>query len=53
MGGMRGGDLDGTIANQPGIGNRLHFALRFDQSQLRASIQAIESVTTAFPVRGV
>jgi hypothetical protein len=46
-------ELVGEIADQPGIGNRLHFASRFDQSQLRASIREIERVTTEFPVREV
>jgi hypothetical protein len=44
-------ELIGQVADQPGIGNRLHFTLHFDQSQLRASIHELERVTAAFPVR--
>lgn len=45
-------ELRGVVADQAGFGNRLHFTLEFDQSQLRASIRELENVTTAFPVRG-
>jgi hypothetical protein len=41
----------GEVADQPGIGNRLHFTLHFDQSQLGASIHELERVTSQFPVR--
>ena len=34
-----------------GIGNRLHFTLQFDQSQLGASIRELERVISQFPVR--
>jgi hypothetical protein len=44
-------ELRGEIADRPGIGNRLHFTLRFDQSQLGASIRELERVTSQFPVR--
>jgi len=44
-------ELVGEVADQPGIGNRLHFALHFDQSQLAASIRDLESVISQFPVR--
>jgi hypothetical protein len=37
----------------PGIGNRLHFTLQLDQSQLGASIHELEKVTAEFPVRAV
>jgi hypothetical protein len=46
-------ELVGEIADQPGIGNRLHFTLHFDQSQLGASIHELERVTSEFPVRVV
>ena len=46
-------ELTGEIADQPGIGNRLHFTLQIDQSQLGASIHELEKVTTEFPVRAV
>ena len=44
-------ELVGDVADQPGIGNRLHFRLQFDQSQLEESIRELERVTSAFPVR--
>ena len=44
-------ELHGEVADQPGIGNRLHFTLQFDQSQLGASIRELERVTSQFPVR--
>lgn len=44
-------ELRGEVADQPGLGNRLHFTLRFDQSQLEASIRELERVTVQFPER--
>ena len=44
-------ELRGTVADQPGIGNRLQFTLQFDQSQLGTSIRELEAVTLQFPVR--
>ena len=44
-------ELRGEVADQAGIGNRLHFTLQFDQSQLGASIRELERVTSQFPVR--
>ena len=44
-------ELVGELADQPGIGNRLHFTLHFDQSQLAASIRDLKRVTSQFPVR--
>ena len=44
-------ELRGEVADQPGIGNRLHFALHFDQSQLGTSIHELERVISEFPVR--
>lgn len=44
-------ELRGEVADQPGVGNRLHFALQFDQSQLGASIRELERVTLQFPER--
>jgi len=44
-------ELVGDLADQPGIGNRLHFTLRFDQSQFAASIRELEGVISHFPVR--
>ncbi len=45
--------LTGELLDQPGIGNRLHFTLQLDQSQLGASIHELETVTAQFPVRAV
>ncbi|TAK94497.1 MAG: hypothetical protein EPO07_16630 [Verrucomicrobia bacterium] len=44
-------ELRGEVADQAGIGNRLLFNLRFDQTQLQKSINDLELVTEAFPVR--
>jgi hypothetical protein len=44
-------ELVGEVADQPGIGNRLHFTLHFDQSHLGASIHELERVTSEFPIR--
>ena len=44
-------ELVGQVADQPGIGNRLHFTLHFDQSQLAASVHELEKVIAEFPVR--
>jgi hypothetical protein len=44
-------ELVGEVADQSGIGNRLHFTLRFDQSELERSIRELERVTAEFPVR--
>lgn len=46
-------DMVGEVADQPGIGNRLHFALKFDQTQLGTSIRELANVITAFPIRSV
>jgi len=44
-------ELRGEVADQAGIGNRLHFSLAFDQSQLGASIRELEKVISQFQVR--
>ena len=44
-------ELNGIVADQAGIGNRLHFTLHFDQTQLRVSICELEKVLKQFPVR--
>jgi hypothetical protein len=41
-------ELVGEVSDQPGIGNRLHFTLHFDKSQLGASIHELEKVTAGF-----
>lgn len=44
-------ELRGEVEDQAGIGNRLHFKLQFDQTQLRTSVSELERVTAEFPVR--
>ncbi len=44
-------ELTGEVEDRAGIGNRLHFTLKFDQSELKASIRELEMVTSEFPVR--
>ena len=44
-------ELRGEVADQAGIGNRLHFTLQFDQSQLGASIRELDRVISQFPIR--
>ena len=44
-------ELSGEVADQAGIGNRLHFTFEFDQTQLAASIRELEQVTSQFPIR--
>jgi hypothetical protein len=44
-------ELIGEILDQAGIGNKLRFKLKFDQSMLRSSIRELENVVTQFPVR--
>ena len=46
-------ELTGEVADQAGIGNRLHFTLEFNQSQLGASIRELEKVISSFPIRNV
>ncbi len=44
-------ELSGEVADQAGVGNRLHFTLQFDQSQLGASLRELEKITSQFPAR--
>lgn len=44
-------ELIGELANHPSSSNRLHFALKFDQSQLNSSICQLENVVSKFPIR--
>jgi len=46
-------EMRGELADRPGDGNRLHFNLQFDQSQLGESISELEKVISEFPVRSV
>jgi hypothetical protein len=41
-------DLKGTILDRPGLGNRLDFSLRLDQSQLGSSFKELEAVAATF-----
>lgn len=43
--------LIGAASDQPGIGNELRFQLSLDQTQLQASLQSLEAVVNAYPVR--
>jgi hypothetical protein len=49
--GNGGIELCGEILDQSGIGNRLNFILRFDQSQLKTAVRELEQVVSQFPVR--
>ena len=44
-------ELRGEVADQAGVGNRLHFTLQLDQSQLGTSVRQLELVASQFPVR--
>jgi hypothetical protein len=44
-------ELRGEVSDQAGVGNCLHFTLRFDQTQLGASIRELEKITSHFPAR--
>jgi hypothetical protein len=44
-------ELKGELGEMPEMGNRLHFELNFDQTELGASIRELEKVTTQFPIR--
>ncbi len=44
-------ELRGEAMDQPGIGNKLSFALQFDQAQLHRSVQSLKAAVAAFPVR--
>jgi len=46
-------ELHGEVADQAGIGNRLFFNLRFDQTQLKQSISDLELIVETFPVRSI
>lgn len=44
-------ELSGEVSDAPGVGNRLHFQLDFDQSQLGASLHELQTATENFPPR--
>lgn len=43
--------LCGEVSDQPGGGNRLHFTLGLDPSQLISAIRELEAITSKYPVR--
>ena len=43
--------LKGQVMDRAGVGNKLSFTLKFDQTQLAASINELAAVMEAFPVR--
>ena len=38
--------------DEPGVGNRLHFRLEFDQTEIPRMLKELEDIGRAFPVRG-
>jgi len=44
-------ELTGEVEDRAGVGNRLHFTLQLDQSELGASIHELEAVISKFPIR--
>jgi hypothetical protein len=44
-------NLNGTIVDRAGDGNRLHFTLALDQTHLRAALCQLDGITAKFPVR--
>jgi len=44
-------ELRGEVKDEHGIGNRLHFKIRFDHSELGTSIRELEQIISQFPVR--
>jgi hypothetical protein len=44
-------ELTGELIDRPGLGNRLHFKLQFDQTQLAVSIQELERVMSVYSIR--
>lgn len=43
--------LSGEVSDQPRGGNRLHFTLGLDPSQLISAIRELEAITSKYPVR--
>jgi hypothetical protein len=43
--------LSGVVTDRPGLGNTLSFTFEFDQTLLQRSINELDSVIRAFPVR--
>lgn len=44
-------EMKGELGEMPETGNRLHFELKLDQTDLATSIRDLERVTAQFPVR--
>jgi len=44
-------DVSGEVEDNLGMGNRLRFAIKIDQSQLAQSLRELETVILKFPVR--
>lgn len=44
-------DIFGEAMDQPGIGNKVSFTIKLDQSQLGQSVQSLKAAVAAFPVR--
>jgi hypothetical protein len=45
--------LRGIAEDQPGIGNRLHFSLKLDQTQVGSAVQQLRDILVLYPVRSV
>ncbi len=45
--------LRGVAEDQPGIGNKLHFSLKLDQTQVGSALQQLRDILIRYPVRSV
>jgi hypothetical protein len=45
--------LRGIAEDQPGIGNRLHFSLSLDQTQVGSALQQLRDILILYPLRSV
>jgi hypothetical protein len=45
--------LRGVAEDQPGLGNRLHFSLKLDQTQVGSALRQLRELLILYPVRGV
>jgi hypothetical protein len=43
--------LSGSVSDHAGIGNRLEFSLRLDQSDIASSVRQLDAITQTFPER--
>jgi hypothetical protein len=54
VGNIRGAvTLRGITEDQPGIGNRLHFSLTLDQTQVGSALQQLRDILILYPARSV